>query len=318
MEKYMEVAQLIGQPINTQLPVAFELAAIADTFVAAPGEHVWRYSGMETTADVVLAVDGTNGAITQVKRSPLDDVELTFTGLNSKQEYVLVDSVLATPDLNILARRKESITRGMDKREVQLIIAAILANTSGYLPGVNCSEYTVASGDDLYDAIIGMKHDVEDYGDQYVLLCGSRVKEEIDTYDKEQAATLNYNVTLTAKLRELGIEVVKVFGMVSSASNEAETAIMHTQKAILIAKNSRIAEGKPIKFVRRQLNPAIAQLMGCEVDKAQRGLWVGQTPVNVAGTNTLAFSVFGYESVIFCITNPKAICLCDLSSIVSA
>ena len=312
---YMEIAKLIGEPINYKLPVPFELGAIADTFVAEAGEHVWRYSGMEGTADVVLAVNASTGEITNVKRSPLDDVELTFTGLNSKMEYVLIDAVLATPDTNILGRRKASITRAMDKREVQLIIAAILANTAGYLPGVNCSEYTLDSADDLYDGIIGMKHAVEDYGDNYVLLVGTTVKEAIDTYDKDQAATLNYNVTLTAKLRELGIEVVKVFGQVSSASNETETAIMTATSAILVAKNSRISEGMPVKFVRRKINAGIAQLMGAEVDSAQRALVVNPTPVNVAGVNTLAYGVYGYESVIFCITCPQAICLCDLSSI---
>jgi len=312
---YLEIAKLIGEPINYKLPVPFELRAIADTFVAEAGEHVWRYSGMEGTADVVLAVNASTGEITNVQRSPLDDVELTFTGLNSKMEYVLIDAVLATPDTNILGRRKASITRGMDKREVQLIIAAILANTAGYLPGVSCSEYTLASADDLYDSIIGMKHAVEDYGDNYVLLVGTTVKEAIDTYDKDQAATLNYNVTLTAKLRELGIEIVKVFGQVSSASNETETAIMTATSAILVAKNSRISEGMPVKFVRRKINAGIAQLMGAEVDSAQRALVVNPTPVNVTGVNTLAYGVYGYESVIFCITCPQAICLCDLSSI---
>lgn len=312
----MEIAKLIGQPINTQLPVPFELAAIADVFTAAPGEHVWRYSTMESTADVVLAVDGTNGALEVVKRSPLDDVELTFTDLNSKLEYVLLTAVLGSPDTDILSRRRESITRGMDKREVQLIVAAILAETSGYLPGVGITTFTPVTGDDLYDCIIGMKHAVEDYGDGYVLLCGSTVKEAIDTYNKDKAGTLNYNVNLQELLRNLGIEVIKVFGSVSSASNEAETVLMHAKKAILVAKNSRISEGKPIKFVRRQIAPEVAAMMGANVDNAQRAIFVNPTPVNVSGTNTLAYGVLGYESVIFCITNPLAIVNCDLSIVV--
>lgn len=312
----MEIAKLIGQPINTQLPVPFELAAIADTFTAAPGEHVWRYSTLDTTADVVLAVDGTNGAIEVVKRSPLDDVELTFSDLNSKLEYVLLSAVLGSPDTDILSRRRESITRGMDKREVQLIIAAILAETAGYMPGEGPQTYTPVTGDDLYDVIVGMKHLVEDYGDGYVLLVGSTVKEKIDTYNKDKALTLNYNVDLGATLKVLGIEVIKVFGNVSSASNESETALMGAKKAILVAKNSRISEGKPIKFVRRQIAPEIAAMMGANVDNAQRAIFVNPTPVNVSGTNTLAYGVLGYESVIFCITNPRAIVNCDLAIVI--
>jgi len=48
-------------------------------------------------------------------------------------------------------------------------------------------------------------------------------------------------------------------------------------------------------------------LMGATVDNAQRALIVNPTPVNLAGVNTLAYGVYGYESIIFCITNPKAI-----------
>ena len=91
---------------------------------------------------------------------------------------------------------------------------------------------------------------------------------------------------------------------------------MDTKKAVLIAKNSRIAEGKPIKFVRRKIGAEIAKLMGADVDSAQRALMVNPTPVNVSGTNTLAYGVYGYESVIFTITNPYAICIADLTSIV--
>ncbi len=310
----LEIAKLIGEPINTQLPVPYEIEAIADSFTAEAGEHVWRYSAMDSTADVILDVD-TNGAITEKKRSPLSDVELTFKGLNSKLEYVLVDAVLSSPDTQVLGRRKASITRGMDKRELKIILDAILAKTADYLPGVNPEEVTPASTDDIYDVIMAMKHKIEDYGDQFVLLCGSTAKEKIDTYDKEQASSLNYNVTLPAKLKELGIDVVKVFGKVADDTGETEDALMDSKKLILVAKNSRIAEGKPIKFVRRRIPADVATLMGAEVDGAQRALCVSNTPVPISGTNTLGFGVFGYESIIFCITNPKAICIADCTSI---
>ena len=318
MEKnfVLEIASLVGEPINTQLPVPVEIDAIADTATAKAGEHVWRYSAMEGTADVILDIDA-SGDITVKKRDPLGDVELTFKGLNSKLEYVLVDDILGSPDTQVLGRRRASLIRGMDKREVKLILDAILAKTAGYLPGVNPHEYTVQSGDDLYDALIGMKHLVEDYGDNYSLLVGTTVKEKIDTYDKDKAGTFNYNVTLTAKLKELGISVTKIFGQVSVLDNETEVDLMDKKKAILVAKNSTIAEGKPIKFVRRVINPDIAELMGADVDSAQRATIVNPTPVVVSGTNKLAYGVYGYESIIFCITNPKAIVISDLTTVVS-
>lgn len=314
----LEIAQLVGQPINLQLPVPYELAAIADTFTAEPGEKFWRCSTMEATSDVILTIDA-DGKITTVKRSPIADAQLTFSGLNSKLEYVLVDDVLNSVDTNILARRKESITRGMDKTELKMLLDAILAKTGSYLPGVNPFEQTVVTADDLFDVIMGMKHQVEDYGDTFVLLCGSTVKEKIDTYDKDNVATFNYKVGLSEKLRELGIEVVKVFGQVSNASNESAVALMNANKMILVAKNSRIAEGKPVKFVRRKISPDIAKLMGCEVDKAQRALVVNPTPIPIdfSGTtyNTLAYGIYGYESIVMTIVNPKSICIADATII---
>lgn len=315
----LELAMLIGQPINTQKPVAFELSKVADVQFAEPGDHVWRFSGMDTVADVVLAINTSTGAITPVKRSPVGDVELTFTGLISKEEYVLLTDVIAAADKRLFASRKASIARAMDKRELQLVIAAILAKTSGYLPGVNPHEYTVTSGVDLYDAIMGMKHLVEDYGDGYVLLCGSTVKEKIDTYDKEKSASLNYNVDIFGMLSKAGIEVVKVFGAVSSATNEAETDVMDDKKMILVAKKSYLegaGNSKPIQFVRRKISAEAAGALGADINEAQRALII-QGPVNVSGVGTMAYSVVGVESVVFCITNPKAIVICDATSIVS-
>ena len=307
----LEVSMQVGQPINAQLPVPVEISAIADTFTAEPGEKVWRYTAFDTALDTVLAVDA-NGAITLVKRTPTGDAELTFSGLNSKLEYVLIDDILGeTDNTTVLARRKASIIRSMDKKELYAIVTALLAKTGSYLPGVDPHEYTVTSAKDLYDIIIGMKQLVEDYGDNFVLLVGSTVKNKIDTYDKDNVGTFNYNITLMQRLRDAGIEVMKVFGRVELTDGGGETAIMDSKKLILVAKNSRIAEGKPIKFVRRKISADIAKLMGADVDTAQRALIVNPTPVINAGVNTLAYGIYGYESFIFTVTNPKAVCVAD-------
>ena len=314
-EVSLEISKLIGEPVNPQLPVPVELAEIADTFTAEPGEHVWRYQNIDDTADVILDVDSA-GLITPKKRTPLNDVELTFKGLNSKLEYVLVEDVLNKVDTNALARRKESISRGMDKREMKAILDALVTPSNVYFPHnkVTNNEVTVASGDDLYDVIMAMKHKVEDYGDEYVLLVGSAVKEAIDTFDKDNVASFNYNINLMSRLREVGINVLKIFGKVSAIDAETEVALLDANKLILVAKNSRVAEGKPIKFVRRRISSDIAQMMGADVDSAQRAVIVHPTPVQDSG-NRLAFGVYGYESNIFCVTNPYAIVYADASVI---
>jgi len=306
---YLEIAKLIGEPINPELPVPVEIAAIADVDTAEPGEKVYYFASEDSDVDEIYDVDAA-GALTVVKRVPMTDTALTFKGINSKLEYVLVDSVLSSPDVDILARKKAAIARGMDKLELRLILKAITDSGSVFEAG------TALSGKDLYDVIMEAKHNIEDYGDQYVLLCGSAVKEAIDNYDKKNAGTFNYNITLSAKLRELGIEVRKIFGKVKTTGDGSSAVLLDTNKFILIARNSTIAEGRPLQFVRRRISPDIAKLMGADVDKAQRALIVNPTPVNVAGTNTLAYGVYGYESMIWAIKNIKAICKSvDLSSI---
>ena len=145
-------------------------------------------------------------------------------------------------------------------------------------------------------------------GDGYVLLCSSQVKSKLDTYDKDNVGSFNYRIGIDETLRRLGIEVMKIFGKVELTVGGGEQSLISDNYMILVAKNSRITAGKPIKFVRRKISADIAKLMGADVDSAQRAIFTNPTPVNVPGVgNVLAYGVYGYESVVFAITNPKGI-----------
>ena len=303
----LRIQKLIGQPINEELPVAVAIQEMADVSFAEPGEHVYYFANRDTDPDEIYYVNTSTGAMVTVKRTPVSDTELTFQGLNSRIEYVLVDSVLSSPDQNVLGRKKSAISRGMDKLEVKLILDALIASS-------DIATISIPSGGDLWDTIMDAKHAVEDYGDDFLLLAGSTVSEKLDTFDKDKAGTFNYNVNIKGMLAQAGIKVVKVFGSIktgSAADNAADTGttqrVLSTSKFILIARDSTIAEGKPIHFVRRKISANIAKLMGADVDKAQRALIVNPTPVNVSGTNTLAYGVYGYESIIWAIKNRKGV-----------
>ena len=306
-EMPLEIARVIGEPINYQKRVPVELEAIADVIELQPGEFAYRYSAVDTDPDYVMAV-AAGGAITPIEKEVVATTGVVPTGLQSRLEWVEVNDILGSPDLQILARKKEAITRGMDKHEIFTILTGIIASTS--TPGVSVQSVSAPSGTskDIYDLIIEAKHKVEDYGDSFVLLAGSTVKEKIDTYDKDKAGSFNYSVTLSAKLRELGIDVIKIFGQYSYAG--ADRALLDTNTFILLAKNSRYLEGKPVKFVRRIISADIANLMGADVDSAQRALIVNNTPV-IDTSNRLAFGVYGYEQITFLVPNPKVICFCD-------
>jgi hypothetical protein len=315
MDKFADlrlaIAKNIGEPINPNLPVPVELSEIANIDTANPGEKVYRFDDIDTRVDTILAV-AADGSITQVKVSPLGDTEISFSHLNSEMLYVLVADVLDSIDLDVLGRKKSRITEGLNKRELKIILDALLTRSA--LGETDIIE--MASGSDLYDVILNAKHELEDYGDNFVLLEGTLVKEAIDSWDKDKASTYNYNLTLRKQISEWGIKELKIFGQVATTSGGSGVDLLDKTKFILIAKNSRIAKDKPITFVRRKISPEIARLMGADVDNAQRALWIGNTPVNVAGTDTLAFSVYGYESYVMAIVNPYAVCVSDdLSSI---
>jgi hypothetical protein len=313
----LEIAKLIGEPISTALPVPYEISAIADFDTVAAGERAYRYSGVDTDPDILLAWSG-DGVMRLKKRSPLSDVEVPLVPYDSKMEYVYLKDVLESPDTDKLARRKGSITRGMDKAELRAMIALIEADNNTLKPGVDVERRDPESTEDLYDAIIGMKHKIENIGDNFTLLCGSAVKEAIDLYDKVYAEKFHYNVTLSAKLKELGIDIVKIFGEYSSDATDTETRtdLMNTNHAILVAKNSRLAEGKPVKFVRRLISAEVAAYMGATVDNQQRAILVNQTPVLDAATNLWAYGVIGMESYALFISNPYAIIKADLADVV--
>lgn len=318
MSKQLHIAKLIGEPINYQFPVPVEIAEISNIDVVEPGEKLWQYTSVDTDVDTILQIDTVDGKIKTIKRAPIGDTELSFTGLNSKLEYVLVDAVLASPDTKVIGRKKEAILRGMDKRELKILIDGIEAGTN-VVSGASIQSYTPASGDDLYDVVMAIKHLLEDYGDDYAMLVGSAVKEAIDLYDKVKANVHNYNVGLTAKLRELGIKPMKIFGKVEVTDGGGELPLMNTNHIIMVARNSRVTAGKPVWFVRRRISADIAQLMGADVNQAQRAVISHPTPVvvNFSGnsSNVLAYGVYGYESVVMAIPNPKSICTCDATTV---
>lgn len=324
---HLEVSKLIGEPINYQLPVPVELQEICNIETVEPGEKVYVYEDVDTDTDYVMAIDA-DGSIKTIRKTPLGDVTIPLTGLQSKLEYVNVDELLSKPDLKVLGRKKERISHAMDKSEVKAVLDGIIAGgenaadataLDGAKPeNADVSSVAYESGDDIYDLILKAKQEIEDYGDNYVLLTGSKVQNIIDTYDKDFAVSHNYKVDLKSKLTQLGIKEVKIWGKVEkgndAGSTPGEARLLADTRFILVAKNSRVAAGKPITFVRRRISAEIANLMGADVDRAQRANIAIPTPVQDAG-NKLAIGVYGYESIAFVIPQPKTIVNCDCAAL---
>ena len=294
------IAQVLGAPIDPNLKAPVALAEVCELETAQPGElvRIFNSTAEDVNEDDIYSIDA-NGELTLHKVSPVAPATLAFSGLQSKLEYVLIDEILPAADQDALGRKKAAIARAMDKKEVKMVLDGCLA-----LVG---QEVTMVSGEDLYDLIVKMVHFIEDYADNYVLVAGSLVKEKIDTYDKENADNFHYRVGLKEYLVSAGIKVIKATGKLNGA------AILATDKLILVGRDSQLAAGKPITFVRRLMSPEIAKMMNSE--STERAISVAQAPtvISAGGKNTLGYGTFGYESVIATITNKRAIAWATLA-----
>lgn len=296
--------QLINEPIDPNLRCPVALADIVNYKESEPGETVEYFASpaQDRAITDLITVDAA-GSIAYVKVALKSVAALTFVGLSSNLETVLIDEILNSKDQSALAAKKEGIIRGMDNEEVRRILNLCLAAAS--------QEITKDTGEDLLDVIIKMKQKVSDYADDYILLVASDVMDAIERYDKENVTSFNYKMSIHDEIAKLGIKkVVKVLGQTRFDASTA--SVLAAGKAILVGRNSQLAAGRPIHFLRRKFTKEIAELSGAG-EGAVRLIKVLETPyvVNSANDNTLGYGCFGYESIIQVLTNYRAVSWSD-------
>jgi hypothetical protein len=303
------IASTLRAPINPNLPVPLAISEIAEVEEAQPGEmvRIFDYTGEDGNADDLYAIG--DSTLTIHKISPVEPATLTFVGLKSKLEYVLVDEVLPAVDQNALARKKAGISRAMDKQELKRICDGVLALDGDTDVGnVDC-EVVQGTEDDIYALIDKMIEKVEPYATDYALLVTAAVSRAMRNYSKDNAENKQYDVSLNQLLADNGVTVIKVRGKVNGAD------ILADGKLILVGRKSGLAAGKPITFVRRLFNAEIAKYMGIESGLPGRAISVAQAPTVISsGSGLIGFATFGYESVIEAITNWRAICWSTFSA----
>jgi hypothetical protein len=296
--------QLINEPIDPNLKCPVELMDIVEYRESEAGETVEYFASpaQDRAADDIYAADAA-GTITYHKVALKTVLPLTFVGLQSKLETVLIDEILNSKDQSALAAKKDGIIRAMDCEEVRRILNLVLAVAS--------QEVVKATGEDLLDVIIKMKQKVSKFADDYILLVASDVMDKIESYDKDNVDNFNYKMSIMEEIAKIGIKkVVKVLG--NSGYAAGDTPVLADGKAILVGRNSSLVRGRPITFLRRKFTKEIAELSGAG-EGAVRLVDVAKTPtvINGAGANTLGYGVFGYESIIQVLTNYRAVSWCD-------
>jgi len=307
-KKILELAQVIGDPVDPNLPLMFELSKIAMFDTAEPGEKTWTFDGEDTIVDEVYQV-ASDGTLTYVKENLVGTIEVNFTDLATPLKYLNVLEVLRSLDEKKLGKIKKSITRAMDKQEAYMLLKAIMDSTT--IEEIT-GDYT---SEDIYDVIVKAFEAIEDYGDGYVLLAGSKVYSAIDLYSKKNASTFNYEVSLRDYLKSKNADLIKVFEKVKN--DDGTVNLLDPKKAILVAVNSRVAEGKPLFVVRRKFDANIAKNLGVDVENQQRAIVSTSAPMNVPGTgNVLGYGLAGVESVAMGILNTRVIKKIDLTDFV--
>lgn len=296
--------ELINEPIDPNLRCPVELVDIVNYKESEPGETVEYFaSSAQDRAITGLYTADANGSITYLKIGLKSVTALTFVGLQSKLETILIDEILNSKDQTALASKKDGIIRGMDNEEIQRILNLCLAAST--------QEVTKDTGEDLLDVIIKMKQKVSDFATDYILLVASNVMDAIESYDKDNVDNFRYKMSIKEEIAKLGIKkIVKVIGQ--TKFDDSTTSVLAPGKAILVGRNSNLVEGRPIAFRRRKFSKAIAEMCGAE-EGAVRLVEIEKTArvINASGKNTLGYGIFGYESVIQVLTNYRAISWAD-------
>ena len=308
-KNFLEISRAFGQPLDSSLPVPKFLNEIASLGLADYGDDAYYFAAYDDNAEIIYTANEA-GEVTSAKKSPSGATVIPLVGLQSTLYYVSLEemqhitSSVGNKDLTALGRKKAQITRSMDNYEARLVCDLML--------GVPSQEVELATADDIYSGIMKMAHKVIDYGDNFVLLCGSTVWEAINTYDRDHVQSFNFRLGIREMCKDFGITIVKVVGNAALDTTTDARAVLSVTKAILVARNSTLVAGKPCIFVRRKIDPAFATQLGIPVDEAQRIVTtIGGLSVVNNSKNILGYGVVGYESIAVACTNYKAIAWCD-------
>lgn len=309
-----KISKIVGEPISKNLSVALAISTIANIDSAPAGDLVYEVQGIDPDLDTVLDTDS-EGNITSVKKTQVGTAIVTFKELESPLYYRKLGDLVNNFDSKAIARANDSIARGLDKREVKILLKALTdsAVTSPLqdLTHKQIKKIIATSSDDLYDVMDEALRQVEDYGDSFAWLTGTDAYKAIGRYRKVKASTYNYEVPLVGDMKRLGaLDPLKVNGKVKLTTQGSSENLLDPKFAILVAVDGG---DKPIDFIRRKISPDLAKLTGGNVDSMQRLTLVKNI---ITGDSKSTVGLFGWESYVAVIKNPMKIIVVDLSAIV--
>lgn len=298
MKEYntLEIARILGEPVDPRKPYAPVIELIAETDIAEPNDYTYYYDVLVET-DKVYTITST-GEVTQENVVPDSPAQLTFADFASPEYYVKITD-LASAKERTLARKVATINRAMNAQEVQRIISLIdAAVPAGNTFGIGSGYHAFT-----YERLVTMIDSITDYADNYVLLVGTVIDKQIKLWDW----TDNKYTSLSSALKDLNVTIVRQFGSVTV--DGASSVILNANTAYLVGTSS--ATGKPIIWVRKRIDDI--ELLGGALkqngEKPQRLIFVSPNPIHATtGTNRyLAVGITGFEEYAAAVVNPYAL-----------
>jgi len=295
----LEVARIIGEPIDPRKPYGDIIPLISTTEYADPNEYVYYFDVLNET-DIVYTITST-GAVTSTAVTPDTPAAFTFIDIASPEYYVKITDLASAKEAT-LARKLATINRSLNMYETKYMfdLASAAAATSTF-------EHTLTSGQMRfsYNDLILMVQDVVDYGDNYVLVVGS----ELDTDMKLWNWNDNKYHNLMSAFADLGVQKIRmgVGNVTIDANSPARRLAANT--GYLIATSTEM--GKPFLFVRKRLNDI--DLLGAAIkqngERPERLVFASPNPITASGGTTryLAVGLTGYEQVVAACVNPYAV-----------
>ena len=305
----LEIARIIGQPLDPRKPYPQIVEMLCETDTAEPQEYVY-YFDVLTETEKIYAIN--NGVVTTEEVSFDTPASLSFTDV-ATPEYKIILTDYASRKENALARKNLTINRALNSYEtytvIQLLSTAASASSQAVTLG---SGYTRFS----YPHVIDMLEYVQDYGDNYSLVIGANSWKDLKLWNWNDNKYHNLNQAWA----DLNIEMTRLSlaGSAQTFSYDDDnsggvtsTDILGANSAYLVAKDTVM--GKPMLFVRKKLDSVkeLAGVMATDGDNPERLILVSPNPVTTSGTTgtrKLAIGVTGLEQIAAAVTNSQGVC----------
>ncbi len=306
------ISMLVGDPVSKNLRAPFDLGLICNLDTVPAGEKVYEVQGIDPDQEIVLDASA-DGSVTAVKKTQVGYAVVTFKEIESPVYYAKLGDLVNKEDTQALARANDFIAEGMDKREIKVVLDAII-NASSENPTQDATHKEIkkivaSSGDDLYDIMDEALRTIEDYGKNFAWLCGTEAYKAIGRYKKAKAGTFNYQIDLIGDMQKLGAsDPIKVNGKVKLSESGTAQNLLNPNYVIFVANDG----DKPIDFIRRKISPDIVKMTGGDVNRQYRLVLVKNLLV---GDNKSTVGIYGWESFVAVIKSPFRIVVVDLSAI---